>query len=127
MVTHSVVGCVDVCGAAGVFGAMEGSGAVEVSVTVEKPMVIVARILQREPEAATVLRFPWLLCTLQLPLLPLSLFLVQHSQSFVQEVHLCKQVAGMRGEWWRYIYLHNLKEKCGTTSRTTDPMASVPV
>lgn len=85
---HCVGGSIDVCGAAGVLGAVEGTCSVEVAVAIEEFMVVVAGFLQGEPKLSSMLGLPWLLYTLLFSLLLLSLLFVQDPQSLIQEIHL---------------------------------------
>ena len=85
---HCISGSIDVCGAAGVLGPVEGTCSVEVAVAVEESMVVVAGFLQREPKPSPMLGLPWLLYTLLFSLLLLSLLFIQNTESLVQEIHL---------------------------------------
>jgi len=93
---HCISGSINVCGAAGVLGPVEGAGSVEVAVAVEESMVVVAGFLQREPKPSPMLGLPWLLYTLLFSLLLLSLLLIQNTESLVQEIHLFSSRAEAR-------------------------------
>lgn len=61
---------------------------IKVTITIIEPVVIVTGVLEGQSEAATMLRLPWLLCSLSFSLLPLILLLIQHFQSLIQKIPL---------------------------------------